>query len=791
MLRKKLSVESGQYYYVSGDKTSTWDKPQGSEPPLESICPRKLLSFQKDRETQGKIFSEERERRLELINARVKEYVRAKERRTLQQEAISAKLNDDLWLAACQRGKESGTIQLISQELGDISERVFSFQSTYGRKLFRLLLVAHGLEILDSFGIPDKCKDLVVLSLASNKISCIPENICNLTQLTRLDLTNNKVDALPQTIGKLISLEILQIGNNLLSSLPSSIGKLSLLKKLDVECNLLNFLPRSLGEAASLEKLCCTSNRLLELPTTLADLPHLKSLLVSNNQLKHLPGNIGLSKSLRLVHASKNILMELPESICSLQSLTTLRLDYNRITALPQKFHELIYLEELRLEGNFGMVMPTMDTIICGLSDVMKWSKMRFQGNSRKRKLNIILNVQDVLKQVVKRKVAGYHGEKHDSLVREHIDSEGFQWYQFTADALWGHFLPALKKIWSDDKIDKRGDMRSFPFYKAEVEEALLTFDDAGGRVAVFLNHGRYRRCSCKDRDGKKFVCVPPEAGWMCERPSWLMRKTLMLEQHLTEKRRQDNESAAIQRALEASETASLLYLKSEEGVTFIQACAFSIVDHLRTLYSLGYFGRTPKEDGNLPTDIEIDMANYGSDAVALKVIYTSEIGKILQGIEETSSKSEAFDLIFRVTKMDFSAGITQEILRLVEVYLQRHYVDFQIQRSKKVAHETNTKMRKIMKSWMGLGLEDAFLQWKIWVKHQIERRKRDAIVRQQQMQLEFEDKQAQLAYAHDEVAKWCKRWDEFNDRYYWTHIMTGEETWEQPMLVHYLPNGW
>ena len=425
MFRKKLSVENGQYYYVSGEMVSTWDKPHGSEPPLESICPGELLSRQKKREAHNENVSKDREKRLELINAKVKKYTRAKERSTLQGEAVEAKQRDDIWLAACQRGKESGTIQLVSQKLGCVSERVFTFESMYGKQLSRLLLVAHGLEIFESTGIPEKCKNLVVLSLASNNISCIPTNICNLERLTRLDLTNNKIVVLPRTIGGLVSLRNLQIGNNLLSSLPSSIGKLLLLKKLDVECNSLSFLPRSVGEAVSLEKLCCSSNKLHELPTTLSELPHLKSLLVSNNQLKYLPGNIGLSRSLKILHAWKNKIMELPESICSLQTLTTLRLDFNRMTALPQSFHKLIYLKELCLEGNSGMVMPTIYTITCGVGEVMKWSKMRFQGGSRKKKLNIILNCQDILKQVVKYKVEGYHGEKHSSLVREHSDIEG------------------------------------------------------------------------------------------------------------------------------------------------------------------------------------------------------------------------------------------------------------------------------------------------------------------------------------------------------------------------------
>lgn len=216
--------------------------------------------------------------------------------------------------------------------------------------------------------------------------------------------------------------------------------------------------------------------------------------------------------------------------------------------------------------------------------------------------------------------------------------------------------MPALEKVWSDDRIDKRGSIQSFPYYRAEVEDALSTFNDAGGGVALFINDGRYRKCSCTDNDGKKFVCVPPEAGWMCERPSWLLRKTSMLEQHLTEKRRQKNESAATQRALEASENASLLYLKSEEGMAFIHICTTCIVNHLRSLFLLGCFDSTPTENLNALnlTEFDLDMSNHGRDAISLEKIYTSEISEILQGKEEARSKSSAFNLLLRVTKMDF-----------------------------------------------------------------------------------------------------------------------------------------
>lgn len=73
----------------------------------------------------------------------------------------------------------------------------------------------------------------------------------------------------------------------------------------------------------------------------------------------------------------------------------------------------------------------------------------------------------------------------------------------------------------------------------------------------------------------------------------------------------------------------------------------------------------------------------------------------------------------------------------------------------------------------------------------QTERRKKDVIMKQKHLQLEYEDKLAQLTLAHNEFDKWIQSWDEFNDGYYWTHILTGEEIWEQPSIEQYLPHDW
>ena len=62
-------------------------------------------------------------------------------------------------------------------------------------------------------------KDITELTLHNNKLTNLPVEIGQLTQLTRLDLHNNKLIHLPVEIGQLIQLNELYLYNNQLTNL--------------------------------------------------------------------------------------------------------------------------------------------------------------------------------------------------------------------------------------------------------------------------------------------------------------------------------------------------------------------------------------------------------------------------------------------------------------------------------------------------------------------------------------------------------------------------------------------
>jgi Leucine-rich repeat (LRR) protein len=55
------------------------------------------------------------------------------------------------------------------------------------------------------------------LSLDRNRLSVLPDSICELSQLESLSLAGNRLTTLPASMGKLASLKVLTVNGNMLS----------------------------------------------------------------------------------------------------------------------------------------------------------------------------------------------------------------------------------------------------------------------------------------------------------------------------------------------------------------------------------------------------------------------------------------------------------------------------------------------------------------------------------------------------------------------------------------------
>jgi len=106
----------------------------------------------------------------------------------------------------------------------------------------------------------------------NQKISEIPENIDQLTELSYLAIEKHDIITIPPNFTQLSSLSLLKISNNWLIALPENFGSLTSLITLDLGYNRLESIPESIGGLGNLDYLFLFNNQLTSLPERICDL---------------------------------------------------------------------------------------------------------------------------------------------------------------------------------------------------------------------------------------------------------------------------------------------------------------------------------------------------------------------------------------------------------------------------------------------------------------------------------------------------------------------------------------
>ncbi len=200
------------------------------------------------------------------------------------------------------------------------------------------------------------CKNLKQLTLGSNKITHIPEEIGTLKELEYLGFSKmyNGLDSLcfPATIKQCTKLKHLKLIGNYLDGLPSGMEYLQALKKIELKHNRLQQLTDQLLGCVALEELLVSQNNLKELPAFLGELRQLRIIQANNNQLKFIHPAIGNCPQLEELHLQYNQLITIPIEVLESNSINSIIAHNNQIERLPEINQDNHVLQNLKLNYN-------------------------------------------------------------------------------------------------------------------------------------------------------------------------------------------------------------------------------------------------------------------------------------------------------------------------------------------------------------------------------------------------------------------------------------------------------
>jgi Leucine-rich repeat (LRR) protein/GTPase SAR1 family protein len=209
--------------------------------------------------------------------------------------------------------------------------------------------------------IPDEIAqlaNLTTLDLSSNQITAIPDEIAQLANLTTLDLSSNQITAIPDEIAQLANLSQLYLSDNQITQIPDAIANLANLSQLYLSFNQITQIPDAITNLANLTELYLSSNQITQIPDAIANLANLSQLYLSSNQITQIPDVITNLSNLTELSLYSNQITAIPDAIANLSNLTSLDLSSNQITAIPDAIANLSNLTSLYLQRNQITAIP-------------------------------------------------------------------------------------------------------------------------------------------------------------------------------------------------------------------------------------------------------------------------------------------------------------------------------------------------------------------------------------------------------------------------------------------------
>lgn len=134
------------------------------------------------------------------------------------------------------------------------------------------------------------------IKISGKELSTLPTSIFELTELQVLDLSPEReaclyyhLAKLPSEIGNLTNLTVLALDTNRLTEVPDALCQLHLLERLGLSNNFLSALPNDFHKLTNLRSFYCSNNRLVDFPQSVCHLQSLVFLDLSDNRIIHVP----------------------------------------------------------------------------------------------------------------------------------------------------------------------------------------------------------------------------------------------------------------------------------------------------------------------------------------------------------------------------------------------------------------------------------------------------------------------------------------------------------------------
>jgi len=197
----------------------------------------------------------------------------------------SSQLMEDTKLERYETSKKTKILDLSKCSLYNLN-----FTSSELRNIKELNLSKNKLVDIEE-NIINILNRLVKLNISYNKLTCIPDSIGKLQNLTQLDLKSNEIDCIPLQLFQLKQLQELDLSFNKIKVIPSKISMLVNLVELKLSRNKIQTIPPEIGKLKNLRKLHIDDNQITVLPAEFEELD-LKVLLIQDNPLKSPPISI-------------------------------------------------------------------------------------------------------------------------------------------------------------------------------------------------------------------------------------------------------------------------------------------------------------------------------------------------------------------------------------------------------------------------------------------------------------------------------------------------------------------